>query len=466
MSTRLTAVLGLFVLVMLSLIWAPRFAADGNANLHYPGQLAGRMTDRHLEFLTDYDALPDWQKEIFSILFGEPSEIRGHARGVAENVLDYLAESEAERTPWSVTNMRARLAVLYAESGQWADLNPILDELDQAPDDSVVADAIRYAYRDAHDLDERDALIGLRMMPLGWASDTLQVRIAERARSPSYQDRARARLSRHGAQQRTRILWFALGIASIFMLAAALQVWQGTRLWTPIRANPMPLWRVSEGIGVLVRAGLLGLLIFIFINAAASYLKPHFFAAWSTLFASIPMLWFMQRKLFRPVGGNLFRELGIVVSLSSIPRVIAATLVIIAVERSGAMFISWGAAELGWQSHWSEGLSERWIWGPWSITLLSAVDAVVWAPLFEEIGFRGLIYLSLRTRMKPWQAAMLSSGAFALLHCSSLVVFISVFWSGLVWAYAFERLRSLLPVILAHASVNMMAVGSVLLFYR
>jgi len=44
--------------------------------------------------------------------------------------------------------------------------------------------------------------------------------------------------------------------------------------------------------------------------------------------------------------------------------------------------------------------------------------------------------------------------------------FAAVFWSGLLWAWAYERTRSLLPSIASHAADNLMASLSVLLALR
>jgi membrane protease YdiL (CAAX protease family) len=52
------------------------------------------------------------------------------------------------------------------------------------------------------------------------------------------------------------------------------------------------------------------------------------------------------------------------------------------------------------------------------------------------------------------------------MHGTSVPAFIGIFWSGLVWALVFERCRSLLPAIIAHSTGNMLALASVLLFYR
>lgn len=130
------------------------------------------------------------------------------------------------------------------------------------------------------------------------------------------------------------------------------------------------------------------------------------------------------------------------------------------------MLISWAGWKLGLDPHWSHGVQERMIFGPWQSTMLSGINLVVWAPIFEELGFRGLVYISLRSRFVPVTAALLSASLFSALHLYSLPGFLSVLWSGLVLTYAFERYRSLLPGMAAHSLNNAIALSIVLLFYR
>ncbi len=53
-----------------------------------------------------------------------------------------------------------------------------------------------------------------------------------------------------------------------------------------------------------------------------------------------------------------------------------------------------------------------------------------------------------------------------MLHFYSLPGFLMTFWSGLVWALAFESTRSLLPGIAAHAVYNGLYVAGLVLLYR
>ena len=57
----------------------------------------------------------------------------------------------------------------------------------------------------------------------------------------------------------------------------------------------------------------------------------------------------------------------------------------------------------------------------------------------------GCCSVSFRRRFQWGTAAMLSAALFALAHGYGLIGFLSVFWSGLVWAWAYERTGSLWP---------------------
>jgi len=93
--------------------------------------------------------------------------------------------------------------------------------------------------------------------------------------------------------------------------------------------------------------------------------------------------------------------------------------------------------------------------------LFAELDSPVWffivgaifAPLVEEIFFRGFLFQGFRERY-GWIAAMLmSAGIFAVAHLD-LVVLIPTFILGCLLAYVFHRSNSLWPGIILHFLVN------------
>jgi ABC-2 type transport system permease protein len=84
--------------------------------------------------------------------------------------------------------------------------------------------------------------------------------------------------------------------------------------------------------------------------------------------------------------------------------------------------------------------------------------AVVAAPVFEEFIFRGLIFGGLRRSFGLVPATLVSAALFAVMHPALSMV--PVFIMGTCAALLYERTRSLLAPMLAHAVYNACAIGA------
>jgi uncharacterized protein len=121
-----------------------------------------------------------------------------------------------------------------------------------------------------------------------------------------------------------------------------------------------------------------------------------------------------------------------------------------------------------WQlsSHWTEWFDADLVCGQTPVVVISLLEFVVLAPLLEELVFRGLVFGTLRRRFNWMASAGISAGIFAIAHGYGVLGFISVFWSGLLWAWIYEKTGSLLPSMLAHAANNLLVCLSILYFFR
>jgi hypothetical protein len=137
-------------------------------------------------------------------------------------------------------------------------------------------------------------------------------------------------------------------------------------------------------------------------------------------------------------------------------RVAGATFVVIGFSVLGEAAIALGSGALHYKPHWADGLLENVLWGPPWLAACEVFDSVVWAPLIEELAFRGVLYATLRITMGVWPAVGLSGAFFALVHGYGAVGFVSVLWSGTLWALSYERTRSLLPAIFGHMFNNLL----------
>jgi len=458
-------------LVAAFILWLAVLSRGGERldHLRFPGESAGRMLDRHLEFYEGYDQVPVWERAFFTVLFGQRAQVQHEAIDAYREVLHYFSEHPDETSPEPLRNTRARLLVLLAETGQYAALRQELRGYDATLDGEVIGEALRYAYlQPPAGVAVPEILYGARLLPLGWAADRLQLRLAQKMGDHRMVARTRHRLLDQGARWRVRVLMLAAAVAGVVAVGLAVllrlrhlvrpQAWAG---------RPIAPWSLGEGFAVLVRAGVLGLAISATLTyLAGSYFQPGVLALWSTLVASLPMVWMIHRYLLRPRGLSLAEAFGLRLQGVGPWRFFKITALLLTVEWCGTLLIAWGTWQLGLHTHWSEGLYERVIFGPWQTAVLSTLNLALWAPLFEELGFRGLVYGSLRTRFNVRTAMIASAIIFSALHLYSLVGFLSVFWSGLVLAWAYERYRSLLPGMVVHSIGNIMAMSTVLLFYR
>jgi hypothetical protein len=84
--------------------------------------------------------------------------------------------------------------------------------------------------------------------------------------------------------------------------------------------------------------------------------------------------------------------------------------------------------------------------------------AVVLAPIFEEFIFRGLVFGGMRRSLGLFASLLASAAIFALVHPP--ISFLPVLALGICCALAYERSRSLIAPMTAHAAYNAFAVIS------
>jgi membrane protease YdiL (CAAX protease family) len=145
--------------------------------------------------------------------------------------------------------------------------------------------------------------------------------------------------------------------------------------------------------------------------------------------------------------------------LGGVARLVGVTLLVVGLGLGGEVILSFVGGLLHVKGHWADDLLEDMLWGPTWVAAGVALDSIVWAPFVEEIAFRGILYATLRRKMAVGPAVLVSAVLFAVVHGYSSMGFASVCWSGILWALTYERTRSLLPGMLAHAVNNFLVMG-------
>jgi len=93
------------------------------------------------------------------------------------------------------------------------------------------------------------------------------------------------------------------------------------------------------------------------------------------------------------------------------------------------------------------------------ILLLAGFVLVILVPVSEEIFFRGVTYIALKDKFGKIKGMFFSAFFFAALH-GFIFYFLPLFLIGLSLAYLYERTRSLIPCIVAHSLINLVALLS------
>lgn len=102
--------------------------------------------------------------------------------------------------------------------------------------------------------------------------------------------------------------------------------------------------------------------------------------------------------------------------------------------------------------------------------ILTAIVAVLVAPVTEELVFRGVLFRSIRDRRGFWLGAVVSSVVFGLVHYvpaawqDTLLLQITMVFTGLAFAWIYERRGNLLACIVAHMSFNAIGLTLILAF--
>ncbi len=97
--------------------------------------------------------------------------------------------------------------------------------------------------------------------------------------------------------------------------------------------------------------------------------------------------------------------------------------------------------------------------GPFTMVMFFLL-ATVWAPLVEEIVFRGALFRHIRSRVTLWLAAPLTALVFGVMHGYDALLLLPVITIGFIFAFVREWRASLVGPIVAHALHN----GTLLVF--
>jgi membrane protease YdiL (CAAX protease family) len=458
LSPWVTAVCGAFAAAYLgfAILTTPASPLD---RLEQPEESLERLVTREMDLRAAVRQAPEWKRALYTTLSG----------GDEEQLSDPIAwYDELIGVGVSPVAQLYRI-VLLAEDGQGSRLSVTLVPWEfQGESAFRMAKWVRAGYLGI-ELDRegvRGLLAEIRSeLPPGWFADTLVARVAEKSGERAAQQEAEAAISARGTVLLDR--WLGLTFMQGVLLAigvVALARILLRRMSVAAGEAPLPpVWTAQDGYGLFIR----GVFGFLLIGFATTFLLPKEspYSGIATLAAGLPLAWWLYRYL-SVRGLSVPSTFGLKLSAGGWWQVAGATFVVIGLSVLGEAAIAFVSGAFNYKPHWADGLLENVLWGePW-LAACEVFDSVVWAPLIEELAFRGVLYATLRITMGVWPAVGLSAGIFALVHGYGVVGFASVLWSGTLWALAYERTRSLLPAIFGHMFNNLLVSAEFLWLLR
>ena len=430
-----------------------------------PDRALDLMVGRTLEAQDSLRRAPAWQQWLADWTMGSDDEARRQA------IRWYRELVETTDDPLS----KLRLAILLGESGQeTAALAETKGWQDRGTSASLFGQLIEAAYGtqplDRTQETELQATLA-EALPSGWFYDHLAARLARRA---GHQDllttvEEQSTLREDRVRQWIRPLiafeLLCLVMGSIMLWSIVRRQGQGMDVLHLHGPGIPPPWSGGTAAAVILRGGALGVVMTAVLLSTPSFQHASLRALAIPL-ANLPLLVLAYVQLLKPAGLTFLNGFGLVIKRDNLGRLAGTILAVVAAGLWGEWVMGRAAEFLNLNNHWTEWFDQDLVWGTPSVLAVSVLEYVIFAPIFEELAFRGLLFAMLRRRFEFLPAAVMSTSLFALAHGYSLIGFISVFWSGFLWAWIYERTGSLIPGMVAHAMNNLLVCLTVMALLR
>jgi len=438
-----------------------------------PERALALIVGRTLDLDEGVEQAPAWERRLHQLMLG------GRADDLAEGIRWFEELARYSLDP----AVDLHLAILEAEAGRFERVRRRAEEWRRRDEPfPTLAGLIAAAYLGGA-LGEEPA-VDLRaelrtLLPPGWFRDRIAIRVAARAGDDELGETARAALEARGGRLLARLRGFAAPEASVLvagpvaliLVAGSARPGQTVGGLRQMRIGSValpPPWSGRTGVVVLLHGGALGALLITALHLFPLAERPltRIVVATATNLAFVPLLVLARRRLLVPAGLGFGAGLGLVPSRGAVVPLAAVLLALLAAGQAGEWALGWAARALDLSAHWTEWFDRDLAWGSAPVVAVELIDTVVLTPVVEEILFRGLLFATLRARLGLGASAVLSAAIFAVAHGYGAAGFIAVFWSGVLWAVAYEKTGSLLPSIAAHAVDNLGASLALLLVLR
>ncbi len=262
------------------------------------------------------------------------------------------------------------------------------------------------------------------------------------------------------------ILELAMGGIGFMCFVYLTVMWfkQGTDQSVETSNQLISSWTFQDGMAVLVRGGALSIILIVLVAVVPN--GENILEDYGSFLLYLPTVGLATALLCRPQNQFLVVVLGCKHLTQTFRSSLPILLSVIALGLIGDWLIMLGGDTLEFSVHWTEWFLPQLVWGSQTELLKTTMEVVVLAPIFEEIIFRGLVFSTLRAKFGFPVSMMGSAIIFALAHGYGPIAFLTVLWSGMLWAWTYERTGSVIPGMCAHAINNGLVVYFLVAVFR
>ncbi|HEU4368428.1 MAG TPA: CPBP family intramembrane glutamic endopeptidase [Methylomirabilota bacterium] len=444
---RAVTVVSVLVLLALVALLLRLQAGEGPlAGVEDPERALALIVGRTMDVDTALAGAPAWERRLYALTLTDTGS------EIDQAIAWYEELAAASLAP----GVDLRLAILLGEAGRRERLRRAVEPWRARGDPlATYADVIEAVYQERGEVDAAAAAETLGALGPGWFADALALRLAARLGEPVRGGHARQSIAARAGPLLRRLR--ALAALDLLLLALGGLALRSLLRRPAVADAPLPPpWPAGAGLAVLVRGAALAALLLLLLLAGGHWLaeQPLLAGTLDQPLMYLPVLLLARRTLLAPAGLGFAAAFGLRPRPDGWRGCARATLVLVAAGLVTDIGLGVLGQRLGLTSHWSEWFDATLAWGSPAEVVATVLGAVVFAPIFEELIFRGLLYGSLRSRF-GWPAAALGSALiFGFAHGYGIAGFLSVFLSGVIWAYLYERTGSLLPGVAAHVANN------------
>jgi membrane protease YdiL (CAAX protease family) len=423
-----------------------------------------RIASRLLGVESRLSELSAFEQALFH-LWGEDGDTQGQLR------LWYAELPEKSRHPLG----ELYLGILAGEAGLRTDLLALMEKwpagISPFPTFRRLLD-VGYLERDQveSDYDWLQARLA-EEVPANWFYFQLAGRLASQSGNEALRDDLQGQFQQLTnpqlwAWRALTIVELSLGGIGLIGIVSVAGMWfKNKRLWRVECFNQRPSpWPFNEGLAVLARGGACSIFliaIFAVVPYGVTILEDY-----GSLVLYLPTVVLAAVWLGRSTNLSFFKVLGCKNSFQPFKTSLLLLFSVIALGLLGDWLIMLGGDAFQFSSHWTEWFIPQLVWGSQAELWKTSIEVVVVAPVFEELIFRGILYSTLRAKFGVPASLIGSALIFALAHGYGPTAFLTVFLSGMLWAWIYERTGSVVPGMCAHAINNGLVVYFLVAVFR